>query len=223
MKTKSLFVCMMLVGLASCSGSKEEPFTGFDENTSTNTRQTDVEYPFYYFKGEKIGIELSDTKSYVLFREKDKEVLLNNLSERGVVFYEQHIRPFLQTQVSKKGDGYDKYIDCLWLEVDLNYKELNELPEVIYASPFVKASENGEWFPMTNKCYVHYYGDWDTLSKIVSDYNVEILGELASFENNYVILCTKESKGHALEVANALYETHLFAASQADFLDGMGD
>ena len=86
MKTKSLFVCMMLVGLASCSGSKEEPFTGFDENTSTNTRQTDVEYPFYYFKGEKIGIELSDTKSYVLFREKDKEVLLNNLSERGVVF-----------------------------------------------------------------------------------------------------------------------------------------
>ena len=225
MKTKLLLLaCMMLSCLASCSESKDEPFTGFDENTSTDTRQTDVEYPFYYFKGEKIGLELSDTKSYVLFREADKEQLLVMLSERGVKVYEERMMPFQQSQVSKKGDAYDKYTDCLWLEVDLNYKELNELPEVIYAAPFERPRISNEtWCPMTNKCYVYYGGNMDTLSKIVSDYKVELLGELNVFAHNYVVLCTKESKGHALEIANALYETGLFASCQAEFIDATAD
>lgn len=225
MKTK-LFIMtsMMLIVLASCSSSNDEPAVFQTPDSSVETRLTGIEYPYYYFKGEKIGLELSETKSYVLFREIDKDVLFNKLSDKGVNFYKERIMPFRQSQVCKKGDAYDKYIDCLWVEVDLNYKELNELPEVIYAAPFERPrNPNESWCPMTNKCYVYYGGSMDTLSKIVSDYNAEILGELSEFALNYVILCTKESKGHALEIANALYETGLFVSCQADFIDGMGD
>ena len=100
----------------------------------------------------------------------------------------------------------------------MNYKELNELPEVIYASPFVKASENGEWFPMTNCCYLGYYGGMDNLIKLLSTYKVEVLGELFYFDNIYAIFCTKESIGHALEVANILYESGIFYFAEPDFL-----
>ena len=221
---KYFFISMVLAGLVSCSESKEETAINLETDSVVDTKTSGIEYPFYYFKGEKIGIELSETKSYVLFRETDKDVLFNKLSDKGVNYYEERIMPFRQSQVSKKGDAYDKYIDCLWVEVDLNYKELNELPEVIYAAPFERPrNPNESWCPMTNKCYVYYGGSMDTLSKIVSDYNAEILGELSEFALNYVILCTKESKGHALEIANALYETGLFVSCQADFIDGMGD
>ena len=225
MKTNTLsFSLIVVLCMTSCSNDMDEPAEVKEPETAVETRQTDIDYPYYYFNGVKIGLELSETKSYVLFREIDKDVLFNKLSDKGVNFYKERIMPFRQSQVCKKGDAYDKYIDCLWVEVDLNYKELNELPEVIYAAPFERPrNPNESWCPMTNKCYVYYGGSMDTLSKIVSDYNAEILGELSEFALNYVILCTKESKGHALEIANALYETGLFVSCQADFIDGMGD
>lgn len=224
MRTKSLISCILLIVLASCSSSNDEPAINLETDSVVDTRLTSIEYPYYYFNGVKIGLELSETKSYVLFRETDKDVLFNKLSDKGVNFHEERIMPFRQSQVSKKGDAYDKYIDCLWVEVDLNYKDLNDLPEVIYAAPFERPrNPNESWCPMTNKCYVYYGGDMDTLSKIVSDYNAELLGELEAFEHNYVILCTKGSKGNALEIANALYETGLFVSSQAEFRDGTAD
>ena len=225
MKTK-LFIMtsMLLIVLASCSSSNDEPAVFQTPDSSVETRLTGIEYPYYYFKGEKIGLELSETKSYVLFREADKEALLNKLSEKEVTVHKEELSSFYQEPAMRiKGEAYDKYTDCLWVEMDLNYKELNELPEVIYASPFVRASESGRWFPMTNKCYVWFYGGIDALSNILSEYKVEILGELDSFENVYVILCTKESKGNALEVANALYENGSVAVAEADFLSGTFD
>lgn len=60
--------------------------------------------------------------------------------------------------------------------------------------------------------------DFDILVRYAAEHNVKIVEE-GAFQLWYILSCTEQSKGNALEMANMFYESGLFAETEAEFLN----
>lgn len=176
-------------------------------------------YDYYWYKGEKIKIRRLTNKSYLLFRSADRETILSSLHNMGIAVNPSKIQEYLCGGTDHSGDAAKSFIGCEWAEVDINDKSALAIPGVLYAAPYYSGSDGYE-FPLTNIAYVCLKnpGDIKLLEDISKEHNIGIIGKIPAIPNLYIVACTKESKGNALEIANYLYESNRFKYTDPGFM-----
>jgi len=203
----------LLFLVAACNKSRPEmPPNEKDEE--------DTGMDFYWVGGERIPIIRSEDKSFVLFRSSDREALLSSLSAKGVETDNSKIYEYRYGGTDMSGEAAYSLIDHQWAEVNINHKSAYEIPEVVYAAPYYSLPNDNYEFPLTNLVYVYLKnaGGIKHLEKLAKEYNVGIIGEALYIPLWYLVSCTKESKGNALEVANSFYESGLFEGAEPAFI-----
>nr|MCR4764781.1 hypothetical protein [Bacteroidaceae bacterium] len=159
-----------------------------------------------------------DNKSFVMFYGKDKEAIFSNLSANGIDCSGIEVCEYDLTNVHwvESGPDLDKIRDSYWIDVDAAPQVLSTIiPEAFYIVPLVINDFNIPFY-LTNNIVVEYNGPMDSLEEILKDYNVSILGRMP-FDNSFMLWCTKDSKGNALEIANKLYDLGIFKISEPCF------
>lgn len=207
-----LTMALMLPLFAACSDDTEEEILLPQETSSsvkgTETRDAD-DRPYYWYDGHKEYLSYVENSSFVLFYEKDKESLFNSLSELGVDCSTIEVGDYSEktSLIIEKGSAYDYPDGCCWIRVDIPCQTLKDkLTDAIYISPLVTNVWGGNQFAISNVINVSYGGSMDSLEEIIKEYKVEIMGRSDLF-NIYIIWCTKDSEGNALEIANKIYES----------------
>ena len=217
MKGKIFLVCVMMLScLASCSESKNDPAImqeDPDANAGNVTRLS--ENPFHYFRETKQHLSYVDNKSFVMFYGKDREAIFSSLSANGIdcVKGSEYLTYVYWVE---SGPDLDRIRDSYWIEVNADPQLLSSIiPEAFYIVPLV-INEYNMPFYLTNNVAVEYNGPISSLEEILKDYNIGILGRM-SFENIFILWCTKDSKGNAWEIANKLHDLGIFKLSEPCF------
>jgi len=219
-----LFGVLSLLATISVACNKELDLTsnGDEEsNTSVKTKSTD----YYWYDGKKIFLTQVENRSFIIYRISDKSSLRASLNKRGVDLDSSKAHEYRLGALKPYGNASDSFSNCEWAEVEINYKTALVIPEVIYATPFY--SSNGRSFPLTNLVYVSFngYSELFLLEKLAKEYNVEIIGQIITQTDAFilfVVACTKDSKGNALEVSNWLYESGVFRFTDPGFMSATG-
>ena len=210
----------MLGALAGCSDSSEELVK--PEKESLETRTDDATASEYYWSNnKKIPIKLDYESSFIIFHENDREVVLSQLEELGIKeedinFSDYGVYPNIFENPS---ETVYQFSDVLKATIAINYEEALKIPELIYAGPCVLwINPHLQNIPMTNLIYVFCNNEANLIS-MAKEYNVLIFGKLQGFnENVYVVACTRDSKGHTLDIANAFYESGLIKGAEPSFI-----
>ena len=206
----------MLRALAACSDSSEELISLDKEENET---RTDAGTPAYYWaNGIKQAITLTDKKTYMLFHSSDQNAILSKLATMGYYIEEKDIH---NSGIYPKGmeDTNEKtfyYDDCKWIGINLSCEQVLNIPEILYAAPYILNQEEEPKFCITNLVYVLTNGNKDFVEQISSDYQAYYLGYRTGYSgyNVHYLACDKNSKGNSLEIANALVEKHLFIGAE---------
>ena len=183
-----LMMPLMLGALAACSDDSE--VIGEPENLKTRTEDP-IPSDYYWSGGKKHSLKLSDSESFILFHENDKEIVLSKLKELGVTSEQIKVTPYgiLPNNFSIPNDNLYQFSDALKATIPLNYMKAKEIDELIYAGP----------------CILYL--------------NVLILGKLQGLADSvYLVACTNSSKGHTLDIANAFFESGLFKGAEPSFI-----
>ena len=201
-------MALMLPLFAACSDDSEEVLEPEVQKLvkGTDTRDVD-ERPYYWYDGHKKYLDYVENSSFVLFYEKDRESIFNSLIDLGVDCSTIIEGDYSEKTnlIIEKGSAYDYPDGCRWMRVDIPCQTLKEkLTDEIYISPLV--SNIFGQFAISNEFMVSYGGPISALEEIIKDYKVEIMGRTDLF-NIYIIWCTKDSEGNALEIANKIYES----------------
>ncbi len=193
-----------------------------DDNSITKTiGSTD----YYWYQGKKIFLKQVENKSFIIYHISDKQSLISSLKKRGVDLDSSNMYPYTVGPMNLNEGDSKIFSDCEWAEVSINHKTALLIPEVIYASPYY--SDNGWEFPLTNLVYVHFngYSELFLLEKFAKECNAIILGQSPIPSNvfiMYIVLCTKDSKGNAMDVSNWLYDKKCFRAVEPGFIAARG-
>lgn len=211
---------LMLGALAACSDDTED----ISETENLKTRTEDpIPSDYYWSGGKKYSLKLSDSESFILFHENDKEIVLSKLKELGVTSEQIKVTPYgiLPNNFSIPNDNLYQFSDALKATIPLNYMKAKEIDELIYAGPCILyLSEHLTNIPMTNLIYV-FCNNTNDLERMAQEYNVLILGKLqlqGLADNVYLVACTNSSKGHTLDIANAFFESGLFKGAEPSFI-----
>ena len=206
--------------LLSCQDSLEiYSVMNDDVPTSTRVDNSRETYDYYWFKGEKYYLKKVRNRSFILFDAKNESRLINSLSQAKINADITKIKDFKYGRTDSSENASKLFVNLKWLDINIDEKEANRFPEIVYAAPYY-CSEEGREFPLTNMIYIvlNHPGDYSTLEKMAKDYNVGIIGKYESVPNLYMLSCTKESKGNALEIANILHESGSFNISEPVFI-----
>ena len=150
---------------------------------------------YYWYENEKVFLQRGDER-YVLFSTDKKSVLDTSI--------------YLKIGVASD-------TSMMW---GIQKKEAPIANNVIYMSPSFCIKGNAFNMYLTEQFYVQLKNkeDYGILEGYAKEYDVKIIGEGAS-QPWYILSCTKESKGNALEMANLFYESGLFAATEPEFIN----
>lgn len=172
---------------------------------------------YYWGSDGRIPITKSTDKVWVLFKEDNNTVrtssqttgisLLQDIQDYNLVMHNDE-RSTLKFANLKSGIGEIQYATSL-----------SNLESVVYVAPYYKLEDEKE-YPLTNIFYVELK-DAKYLSKLeelANENNVTIVGEIPLTGNAYILACTKDSNGNALEMANLFYETGIFLSAAPEFL-----
>ena len=110
----------MLGALAACSDDTEE----ISETENLKTRTEDpIPSDYYWSGGRKYSLKLSDTESFILFHESDKDIVLSKLEELGVTSEQIKVTPYgiLPNNFSIPNDNLYQFSDALKATIPLNY------------------------------------------------------------------------------------------------------
>ncbi len=93
------------------------------------------------------------------------------------------------------------------------------LEDAVYFAPYYR-TEDGSEIGITNNLSVQLSGEQDyvKLEEIAAECNLQVLGQNEFDQSIYVLSCTKDSKGNALEMANYIYESGLFEYASPEFI-----
>jgi hypothetical protein len=216
---KICLATLLMMATVACQDYMKDPsdLTGIIQ-TKSNASTLEA-FDYYWYKGKKIKIRRLTNKSYLLFRSADRETILSSLHNMGITVNPSKIQEYLCGGTDHSGDAAKSFIGCEWAEVDINDKSALAIPGVLYAAPYYSGSDGYE-FPLTNIAYVCLKnpGDIKLLEDISKEHNIGIIGKIPAIPNLYIVACTKESKGNALEIANYLYESNRFKYTDPGFM-----
>jgi len=189
---------------------------------------------YYYFRGEKQGLDLNTRYAYVKFdgsveAVEDLPVEYRDLCDFGVL-YEEKMYGRLHIAEELRGDvPQERFSLLVFKEVygEAEYWErlewLGELEGVVAVSPYFK-TEGCDRVGMANTFVVklHKAEDLAILEEISTLHNIKQIGQNKFMPLWYTLAVTKESAFNAMEAANYFYETGLFWKTEPEFL-GVGE
>ena len=215
-----LLLPLMLGALAACSDSSEELVKPEKEALETRTHNA-TPSDYYWYNNKKTPIELDEEKSFILIHENDKMNVVSQLVEMGIkeediIFSDYGVYPNIFENPS---ETVYQFSDVLKATIAINYEKALKIPELIYAGPCILwINPHLQNIPMTNLIYVFCNNEANLIS-MAKEYNVLIFGKLQGFDENvYVVACTRDSKGHTLDIANAFYESGLIKGAEPSFI-----
>jgi serine protease len=184
----------------------------------------------YYYGDTKVGLELNTSHAYLLLQGvKTPEALKDLLPQVNVTAFSAFTVPsrLKATAVSASKPSGDH-----WAEVALPEKldaasyfamlqAMQGLPNVVSAQPYFTSDKApDERLGISNLIMVKLRPDGSEaqLQAIASEFDLEILGQNLFMPQWYTLSVTKASKGNAIEVANRIYETGQFEASEPDLM-----
>lgn len=185
------------------------------ECNSENSKNV-VKSDYYWGSSGKIFITKSEEKYFVVFTDEiDKGAEIYSIKEYN---YRHPSRRQNNIFVGLKS-GIANADDII---------SLKKSDAVKYVAPFYKMP-NGKEYPLTNIFYVELKNNEDLwkLNELANKNNINVIGEIPLTGNAYILCCTKESAGNALEMANLFYETGEFQSSAPEFrsleFEGLND
>jgi subtilisin family serine protease len=178
---------------------------------------------YYWYKGEKIPLELRANKKFVLYENEYADSAVSFLEEKSWKIIKKDKSNVVNTLTPYRKDKGGKEHNWSIIEkneggnTDLSSSELPDY--MLYVSPFF-LSKNGEEAGLSHLFYVRLYKmeDINVLESFSSENNVEILGNNKFMPLWYTLACTKSSAGNALEMANLFYESGKFSAAEPDLM-----
>lgn len=181
------------------------------------------EETFYYKKGEKVFLKVDPSKTYVLLSPETTQKGVENAAKTTKAVLKKFDTIKVQTALNLTQPPPDK--PAKWAIIDNTDVSAQPLDQaeiaknVLYKAPFFLTKDNKQ-VGMSHLVYVKLKkpGDKAELEAMAKKMNVEIVGNNKLMPLWYTLACTKESAGHALQVANKLYESKHFAAAEPDFL-----
>jgi len=203
MKAKTLFFCLMLAMMASCSSSKDEPVPPEEINNG------DLHY---LYNGISIPLWYDLTKSSVLFHVDDQQAVLSKMAALGIEVDGSMVQNIILDDEEKRFDiktdaFYEMYNYREMRNVNANYETLLQIPELICACPHV-TDLAGESIPMRNTISL-LIDDYPGLQQAAEDLGFIIVAKWHwdyQFETRpiWILLCDKHTKGNIYEITDAL-------------------
>ena len=222
MKAKSLFMCMMLAMLTACSNDTEVVLEPEVQGTVKGTETRDADDTPYWWSwpnSQKIHFTYLDTKTWIYYHPSDKEVIIQKLAERGLELVEEVSNfslGFYPPIYTNLGENANFYAECELNQVAASYKDIIDITEILDACPNIQTEEA----PIhecrgTSLIYVYTVSN-EVLQEIAEEYKVHILGtrndEILKFS---LVMCDKNSKGNAFEIARDLWGKNHIGAEPA--------
>jgi subtilisin family serine protease len=172
---------------------------------------------YYWYRESKIVLEELPTKKYVVVNSfEDTTKLKAVLNKQNI-----KINPFVETPVV--GLNYlqkeSPSVIC-WTTVEGEaIPDLTNEEFVLYQAPYFLTKNKTE-AGLSNLFYLklNKAEDLNILENMAKENDVTILGNDTYMPLWYVLSCSKESKGNAMQMANLFYESRLFASSQPDLM-----
>lgn len=191
------------------------------------------QYYFWVGNNEKFYLDLLPTKKYILVASpKDTTALRGRLAAADIRVDSFHVNDL--NAYGTKLTSKDR--ECwAFVEGEVPLPNLTADEAVLYESAFFQipdresaVSPSAGLIPykveiaLTDKLYVKLkrLEDFPILEQMAVENNVEIHGSNLFMPLWYILSCTKNSRGNALEIANKFHETNLFESAQPEFRGG---
>ncbi len=188
------------------------------------------EYYFWSGNDEKIYLDLLSTKKYILINlPEDTTALRERLALRNI-----EVELFNISYLDSYGIKFTQKERECWalVEGETSLPNLTDDEAILYESaffliprtitPYMGPTPNKVEIVLTDKLYVKLkqLEDFPVLEQLSTENNVEIYGNNQFMPLWYILSCTKNSIGNAMEIANLFYETKLFDCAQPEFRGG---
>lgn len=211
-----LFSAFMLIFLTGCS-DKIENISDMNGNEVSTRSLSFTDY--YWYNGQKIGINKLNNKKYILFDENNENTLKSYSATTLKFVKEPQLLQLSNKIMKKKLQSSPKNLKWATIETTASSPTLTKLNGIIYEAPYFQ-SINGTEVGLSHLYYVKLKSDKDVskLMELASINKVDIIGNNEYMPLWYTLSCSKESTGNALELANKFYETNLFEASEPDLM-----
>lgn len=218
---KNIFKILGMLFLLGCwsgctkDATNEEQAAGNLMTRSGALNTTD----YYWYQGEKIGLNRDNTKKFLLFEASEATSLTRSSS---IQFAQQpqtvNLSSAIRTLTSTARATSLPMKDLMWATVTSSLPQ-NLAQSIIYEAPFFTTSTGIE-VGLSHLFYVKLKqeSDIDGLISLAMNNRVEIIGNNDYMPLWYTLACTNESAGNALEMANKFFETGNFAACQPDLM-----
>ena len=207
MRIRELFVLVTIM-LYGCQDMVE--MLPFEES------QGDESYDYYWCNGVKFPLTKDDSKSYVVMDSEKLESFRN--STTCVIKGVKALNNYSAAGV-KPSKVRESKIDLVSFIMDNTSKANVNPDDIIYEAPYFKADDGSE-IGITNFLSVRLKKglNIETLYEKVEEFNLEFLGENEHDPSIQILICTKDSKGNALEMANFFYESGICEYATPGFI-----
>lgn len=187
------------------------------EYNSEAITRTAITGDYYWGSDGKIPITKSADKVWVLFKE-DNSTIRTSLQTAGISSLQDVQDYNLVIQNDKRTTEQFANLKSGIGEIK-DATSLSKLESVVYVAPYYKFKSEKE-YPLTNIFYVELKSsnDLSKLEELAAENNVTVIGEIPLTGNAYILACTKDSNGNALEMANLFYESGIFISSVPEFM-----
>lgn len=171
---------------------------------------------FYYYKGEKIALELNPKKFTVSVFQNFREENLNDFNLKDFT---------LEADRSQNKASNLRYAEIEFettlsnTEYLANLESIKKSQDIRTVYPSFK-SETGTEIGLSDYIYVKLQstGDFHVLEAQAAKYDLTIVEQNKYMPLWYTLRCSESTKYSSLEVANRMFETELFASSVADLM-----
>ena len=215
-----LTMALMLPLFAACSDDTEEILEPEVQKIvkGTDTREANGTYYWLWYKSQKIYFDYLDNKAFIYYHPSNREAIVQKLAERGLKLEDDYDYSLLGDNpevYTNKGEKLDFLCECVWNEVSASYKDIIDIPEILGACPNLKFRE-GSACSGTSVITIDTESN-ETLQKIAEEYKVHIVGTYEYYPSLFVsfVVCDKNSKGNALEIARNIWEKYKVGSEPA--------
>lgn len=189
---------------------------------------TKAQEHFYYYRGEKIYLELdfdrvsvnTQQDSYEYVGEKIKSSTFSNIKQ-------DYVKNRLIDRTGKTPNLEDTFyfeINSTGIQTETEYfnfiKKINRQNQTNNVSPTFKMKTTGNLLGMTDKFYVRLKGkeDFKLLQNFADRFRLNILGEHKYMSLWYILKLPIKSDKTSLYWANFFYESGLFKSAEPEFI-----
>lgn len=183
------------------------------------TTRAESQY-YYWYRGEKVYLTKVPDKYYVVCKKENLGSLMAAVARSGGNLDQANVNDF-SVDGNKNRTALDAtYGNCVWTTVSgIQAASLND---VLYAGPFFTNESNCE-AGLTEGFSVRLKNeeDEDKLKLFAEENGAVIVDKSRLMPLWYNLICTPESAGNSMELANKAYESGLFAATDIGLLCSM--